>query len=309
MKRGIWIGAAIVVALAAAPALWLVLGDDTRSAGALVEPTGTGTVGKLTITGGKSGVITVPVQSFTWGMQMPTDPVTGASSGRRRYLPLQVLRPIDPTTAQLFNMIATHELISSAKLDLLTTGATGKPLLAISYTFRDALLTEWNDKAARGMLQLGYQSVETLVGKGLPAAQKTVGQMTLTGETPVPITDFDADVTQPVDAASGLVTGKRVHKPATITRAIDSLTPNLIQGAETNKVYAQVVVELQRTGGDGKPETYAKYTFGNARISQLEDSGASGSDLSERLQLEYQSLEVQSGANVALDQWRGGAAS
>jgi type VI secretion system Hcp family effector len=305
MKRGIWIGAGIVLLLAAAPALWLVLGDDTRRAGALVEPTGGGEVGKLVITGSRSGVITVPVQSFTWGLQIPTDPVTGAATGHRRYQPLQILRPIDATTPQLFNMVVTHEAITSAKLDLMTTAATGKPLLAASYTFRDAILSEWNDKAARGMLQLGYQTVEATVGKGIPAAQKTVGQMTLTGETPVPITDFDADVIQPIDASTGAASGKRVHKPVTITRAIDALTPKLVPAAETNKPYAQLIVELQRTGAEGKPETYAKYTFGNVRISLVEDSGAGGSELSERLQLEYQSLEVQSGTNVAQDQWRG----
>ena len=308
MKRGIWIGAAIVLLLAAAPALWLVLGDDTRRAGALVEPTESGDIGKLVITGGKSGVITVPVRSFTWGLQMPRDAATGMASGKRRYQPLQLLRPIDAPTAQLFNMIATHETISSARLDLITTGATGKPTTAATYTFKDALITEWNDEPARGMLQLGYQTVEvTANAKALPPASKTVGQMTLAGEIPVPITDFDADVTQPVDAASGLATGKRVHKPVTITRAIDSLMATLVPAAENNRAFATLVIELQRTGGDGKPETYAKYTFGNARISELEDSGAAGVGLSERLQLDYDSLEVQSGANVAVDQWRGGA--
>jgi type VI secretion system Hcp family effector len=307
MKRAIWIGAAVVLLLAAAPALWLVLGDDTRRAGALVEPTAGGEVGKLVITGAQSGVITVPVQSFTWGLQVPTDPVTGAASGRRRYQPLQILRPIDATTPQLFNLIVKHEAITSAKLDLMTTAATGKPLLAASYTFRDAILSEWNDKAARGMLQLAYQSVEPFAGKGLPAAQNAVGQMTLTGESPVPITDFEADVTQPLDAASGLATGKRVHKPVTITRAIDSLMPKLVPAAETNKPYAQLVVELQRTNAEGKPETYAKYTFGNVRVILVEDSGAGGSELSERLQLVYQSLEVQAGTNVAQDSLSVGA--
>ncbi len=310
MKRGIWIGAAIVLALAAAPALWLVLGDDTRRAGALVEPSASGDVGRLVITTAKSGVITVPVQSFTWGLQMPRDPATGQSSGKRRYQPLQILRPIDATTAQLFNLIATHESISTARLDLMNTAESGKPVIGMSYTFKDGVMvTEWNDKPVRGGLQLVYQAVEAIgSGNGLPAAEKTVGLMTLTGENPVPITDFDADVTQPFDAASGLATGKRVHKPVTITRAIDSLTPKLVPAAEGNKLYAQLVVDLQRTGADGKPETYAKYTFGNVRITVFEDSGAAGGGLSERLQLDYESLEVQSGPNVAVDQWRGGGA-
>jgi type VI secretion system secreted protein Hcp len=178
----------------------------------------------------------------------------------------------------------------------------------MSYTFGDAIVSDWNDNAARGAIELRYQTIQTGKVGSLPPAAKTVGQVTFAGESPVPITDFDAHVIQPVDAASGVASGKRVHKPVTITRALDSLGPTLVSAAESNKSYATVVVELQRTGGDGKPETYAKYTFGNVGLSVLEDYGASGEGLSQQVRLDYQSLEVQSGANVAADQWRGGGA-
>ena len=52
-----------------------------------------------------------------------------------------------------------------------------------------------------------------------------------------------AAVTSPRDAASGLPTGKRQHKPFVITKSVDKASPVLMQAAASGKHFPTVVIE------------------------------------------------------------------
>jgi type VI secretion system secreted protein Hcp len=301
MKRAIWIGAAIAVAVVAAPVLWLVLGNGgDRTSGALVEPqAGAANVATLTVTGAKSGVVTIPVQSFSWGLTVPTS--GGQVSGAARRLPLDLIKPIDETSPTLFNMLVTNEAIQTAKLDLLNS--SGLPFL--SYTFANASLGNWDDTSSE-KLSLYYQSFTASLVKGVrPAApaSQVIGQMTAPsiGANPVPITGFATGVISPRDASTGLATGKRQHKPVVVTRAADGYDPTVLQKVSSGAVLGTITIELQRPNASGVMETYATYTYTNTFGTSVEDSGAAGSVSTQELKFSYQQVDIAVGKQTATD--------
>jgi type VI secretion system secreted protein Hcp len=301
MKRAIWIGAAIAVALVAAPVLWLVLDDGGgRTSGALVEPqAGAANVAKLTVTGVKSGVVSIPVQSFSWGVTVPTS--SGQVSGAARRLPLDLIKPIDETSPTLFNMLVTNEAIQTAKLDLLNS--SGLPYL--SYTFSNASLANWDDTNSE-KLSLYYQSfTASLVKAARPAApaSQVIGQMTAPsiGVSPVPIVGFATGVISPRDASTGLATGKRQHKPVRVTRAADGYDPTVLQKVSSAAVLGTITIELQRPNASGVMETYATYTYTNTVGTSVEDSGAAGGVPTQELNFSYQQVDIKVGTQTATD--------
>jgi type VI protein secretion system component Hcp len=64
-----------------------------------------------------------------------------------------------------------------------------------------------------------------------------------------------------------------------------------------------VKVELPRTTGEGKLETYATYTYGDAFSAGVDDAGAAGQGASQRLEFAFDSMEVSVGGAVATDTW------
>ncbi len=60
------------------------------------------------------------------------------------------------------------------------------------------------------------------------------------------------EVTSPRDAASGLATGKRQHKPYTITSTIDKSTPILYKSVSGNETTADGSLASRSGGGAGK---------------------------------------------------------
>jgi type VI protein secretion system component Hcp len=302
MRRAIWIGAAIAVAVVAAPVLWVALdnGGSTTS-GALVEPTaGAANAAKLTLTGAQGGVVQIPVASFSWGLTVPTS--AGQTAGATRRVPLQIIKPIDATTPTLFSMLVGNEAIQTAKLDLLnSSGAT-----YLSYTFANASVSGWDDTSSE-KLTLYYQSFTTSLPKAsrpsAPAAQ-VVGQVTIAGVSaaPLPIVGFATGSSSPRDPATGAATGKRMHKPVTVTRAADGYDPSVLQKVLTNGALGTITVELQRPDPTGVMQTYATYVYSNAFGVEVEDSGAAGAGVvTQELKFNFDKIDVTVGGQTATD--------
>ncbi len=303
MKKGILIGAVALVLVAAAPLLWLVLdngGGDRRSA-ALVEPTaGAADVARFTATGQKSGVVTFPVQSFTWGLDVPMS--SGVPTGGARRAPLQMIKPIDATSPVLFSMLTTNDNLTSAKLELLN--ASG--LAYMTYNFTNAGLANWDDGTSE-KLKLTYESFTTALPKAArptaPAGQ-VIGQVTAPsiGVGSMPIVGFATGVTSPRDLGTGQATGKRQHKPAMFRRAVDGWGPALLTKVGQGTL-GTITVELQRPV-DGTMKTYATYVYTNAVAASVEDAGAAGAGFAtQELQFSFQKVELKIGGAVAMDDW------
>jgi type VI secretion system secreted protein Hcp len=298
MKRLLWIGIVVLVLVVLAVPAWMALDDDSRRAGALAQPAaGAADLGNLTLVGGKSGTIVVPVQSYELGIKSPRDAATGMATGQAKRSPVQIIKPIDANTPVLFSMLAGNEQIQSAKLDLIAPDANGKPSTYMSYDLGSGAISSWDDGANETITFLGNSLSAT--GKGATGAQ-AVGQMTIMGQT-LPITGFTTGVSSPRDAASGLATGKRQHKPFTVTRPVDALAPSLFTGLQNNQALGSVKIELQRPNSKGVVATYATYTYGNAHLSAVDDSGAAGSTPEQRLELVYETIEVKVGGKIGSD--------
>ncbi len=68
-----------------------------------------------------------------------------------------------------------------------------------------------------------------------------------------PVLDLTHSIVSPRDAASGLPTGKRLHKPFSITKHIDKASPSLLQGLIEGEPFEVEVTSYRRTGGRWTP--------------------------------------------------------
>jgi type VI protein secretion system component Hcp len=105
----------------------------------------------------------------------------------------------------------------------------------------------------------GYMSIKgTQQGqiKGQPTPHRGKGMSSST-----PIISFDFGLQSPLDASSGSATGKRQHKPFTVTMVAGTAATQLFQAYCNKELLSEVVIEP-------KPETVvARISLTNATIS------------------------------------------
>jgi type VI secretion system secreted protein Hcp len=102
-------------------------------------------------------------------------------------------------------------------------------------------------------------------------------------------------IVSPRDAASGLPTGKRQHKPLVITKQIDKATPLLLNALVTNENLTQVVITLRQGG-----QAVSTIKLTNASIAERQQHG-----LTESISFTYQKIEWTwlDGGVTATDDW------
>ena len=134
------------------------------------------------------------------------------------------------------------------------------------------------------------------------------------GKTQIPVLFLTEEVTVPIDAATGLPTGRRVHKPLTIVKELDAASIQFFQAAVTNETLSKVSCTFYRafrngTGSNGG-RAYFKIELTNANIVTYKDAGdgingeAQG-DQRERISLTYQRIELTDldSKMTAVDDW------
>ncbi len=82
----------------------------------------------------------------------------------------------------------------------------------------------------------------------------------------IAIVSFDAGIVSPRDPQSGLPTGRRIHKPITVVKEVDTSSPKLFQSMSTNEVFPSMVLGQAEAGVTGGTITV---TLKNARISAI----------------------------------------
>ncbi len=146
------------------------------------------------------------------------------------------------------------------------------------------------------------RGVGTIRITGQVQGQIRGGQQPTGGET-MEILSFSHEIVSPRDAASGLPTGKRQHKPFTIVKEIDKATPLLMQALTRNETLTQVVIAVDRPASAG----YLEYKLTNASISSWNTSSSAHTDTQELEQISftYQKIEVTfvNGGITAEDDW------
>jgi type VI secretion system secreted protein Hcp len=110
------------------------------------------------------------------------------------------------------------------------------------------------------------------------------------------LTGLTHEISSPRDPASGLPTGKRQHKPITITKELDRTTPLLLNALVTNETLTSVLIGLERNG-----QQVATIKLTNASVSNYVTHG-----LTEKWSFTYQKIEwdwLGNGGVIAQDDW------
>jgi type VI secretion system secreted protein Hcp len=87
-------------------------------------------------------------------------------------------------------------------------------------------------------------------------------------EGTIVVENISHDLISPRDAASGLPTGKRQHKPVTITKRLDKATP-LLYSAIVNNETLSVTLRFYRTGPDKIVRNYYTIDLQNANVADI----------------------------------------
>ena len=125
---------------------------------------------------------------------------------------------------------------------------------------------------------------------------------------------FHHDIVSPRDPASGLATGKRQHKPLTITKEIDKSTPLLYQAFVNNENFSEVILRFFTSDLKVAGKEIQNYTIKliNANIISIVDDMANNKiaenaklPILEIISFSYQKIEWTwtDGAITATDSW------
>lgn len=82
---------------------------------------------------------------------------------------------------------------------------------------------------------------------------------------------YQHSVVSPRDAASGLPTGKRQHKPFTITKEIDQATPLLFQAVVTEESLNVTIKFYRTTALSAVEEAFFEIRLENAQIASIQN--------------------------------------
>jgi len=113
--------------------------------------------------------------------------------------------------------------------------------------------------------------------------------------TPIDVTAVSHEIVSPRDPASGLPTGKRQHKPISITTEWGASTPLFINALTNNETLTSVLIGLLRNG-----KQVATIQLTNASVSQFDQHGENVT-----LQFTYQKITWTwvDGGVTAQDDW------
>jgi type VI secretion system secreted protein Hcp len=131
------------------------------------------------------------------------------------------------------------------------------------------------------------------------------GSVTQKGrEGSIPVIALSHEIVSPRDPASGLATGKRQHKPFTITMELDRTAPQFRKAQSTNENFASLELTVFGVNAKGVEAPQSTIKLTNAKIYsiklvQLEDK------VVQEISFTYQKIEWVwvDGGITAMDDW------
>jgi type VI secretion system Hcp family effector len=134
---------------------------------------------------------------------------------------------------------------------------------------------------------------------------------------------FHYEVASPRDLATGQASGKRQHKPITVTTEWGAFSPQLFQALTTNETLKKVDISFMKTSADGAEVVYSTIKLTNASVSGakfyggMEDgtdgngaakhaSGVTGHELTD-WSFTFQKIEFEANKSMAVDDWHASA--
>lgn len=95
------------------------------------------------------------------------------------------------------------------------------------------------------------------------------------------IQSMSSPIMRATDSSSqttGMASGKRQHKPLTITKELDKASPLLQQASANGKVFPKVEIHMQASDSGGSRATYLKYELKNVIITSYQTGGSAAGD-------------------------------
>lgn len=133
------------------------------------------------------------------------------------------------------------------------------------------------------------------------------GSVSKTGrEGTIEVVAVSHEIVSPRDAASGLPTGQRMHKPFVITKTIDKSSPLLAEVLSTNENISDWELGFYMPAPAGKGEVLAyKIKLTNANIASIRLVTDANGNLTEEISFTYQKIEWTwtEGGITAMDDW------
>lgn len=137
------------------------------------------------------------------------------------------------------------------------------------------------------------------------------GSVTVAGrEGSILVVEFAHNVSQTVDSASGLPSGKRQHRPIRVTKPVDKASPLLANAQTNNEKLTSVRIDFWRPKSNGQEEQFYTVELVNARITSISQHHGSTPELlttptQETVTLVYDKIiwTWQDGGIAAEDDW------
>jgi type VI secretion system secreted protein Hcp len=166
----------------------------------------------------------------------------------------------------------------------------------------------------------GDPGVGDVTAMGTAAFLKCVGQQQGAFDGPVTTKGYEKSVevdvashaiVSPRDAASGLPTGKRQHKPFTITKPVDKTSPLFYKALISNETLTSCTIKFVQPSDHGTLDNYYTVKLTNASLASLEFTkgdargGAGRLGEYEEVSFTYQKIEwtITDGGITAQDDW------
>jgi type VI secretion system secreted protein Hcp len=103
---------------------------------------------------------------------------------------------------------------------------------------------------------------------------------------------FEFGVVAPYDASSGLPTGKRQHKPISISREVDSASPLLWHALCTNESFQSATLSFFKPSKGGKETVYHTIELTNGMITKIGYARPVRGKRCESLTIQYEELSM-----------------
>jgi len=111
---------------------------------------------------------------------------------------------------------------------------------------------------------------------------------------------FQYALQTPLDAASGLPTGKRQHNAVVITKEVDSTSPNLFHALATNEGFESAKLSFVKPDSSGKEVVFKTVELTNGTISKIDYAPPVRGKRSQSITLAYEELAVDGAKNGAI---------
>jgi len=201
--------------------------------------------------------------------------------------------------------LATYSLAASSDGQTINAcvGADGKLALADGGCKKNETPLSWSTVGPQG--PQGPAGAQGPAGPQGPAGASAAAPDSLTAtlqatgarqgsfsQTPIALSALTHEIVSPTDIGSGQATGKRIHKPITVTMRFDKSTPLFLQALVTNEDLTQVLIALLKADGS----TEATIALHHARITDYVEHGSNV-----QFSFVYESIQWTDDGNTAQD--------